>query len=118
MHDRSDKPGQEGQNSLRQDHIRADRAEVGRAAELPEIEAFVAQLTEQERMLVVLQNRLYEGSWQAMIKDLQNRLKGRPYIFKLANRIRDDIERIAKLQEFENSRNLKLSDLVKPPVTP
>lgn len=66
-------------------------------------------------MLVVLQSQLYQGSWQGMLNDLRNRLDGKPYIFKLANRIREDIERIEKLLEFEKKNNVKLSDFVKPP---
>ena len=78
-------------------------------------EAFVARLTEQERMLVLLQSELYENSWQAMQDDLSNRLEGKPYIFKLASRIQDDIARIEKLKDFEEKHNVKLSDFVKPP---
>ena len=83
-------------------------------AEPAKISAFIDMLTEEERMLIVLQSELYEGSWQAMMADLGNRLEGKPYIFKLANRIRDDIARIEKLQEFEKTNNIKLSDFVKP----
>ena len=82
------------------------------------IEAFVAQLNEQEQMLILLQSELYEGSWQAMMADLQNRLEGRPFIFKLANRIRDDMARIEKLQAFEEEHGVKLADCVKPPLHP
>lgn len=78
-------------------------------------EAFVSGLGEQERMLVLLQVELYEGSWQSMLDDLRNRLDGKPYIFKLANRIRDDIERIEKLRSFEESHQIRLADFVKPP---
>jgi len=93
----SDKNGQEGQ------------------AEHSAIEAFVAQLPEPERMLILLQKELYEGSWQAMMTDLHNRLEGQPYIFKLANRIHDDIARIEKLKTFEDRHNIKLADFVEPP---
>ena len=77
------------------------------------INAFVSQLTEEERMLVLLKSELYENSWDAMITDLNNRLDGRPYIFKLANRIKDDVARIKKLQTFENENEIDLSDFVK-----
>ena len=79
------------------------------------IEAFVAQLSEPERMLVLLQKELYESSWQGMLRDLENRLTGKPYIFKLANRINEDIARIEKLKDFEEQHQIKLSDFVKPP---
>jgi len=76
---------------------------------------FMSQLTEEERMLILLHRELYENSWQAMLNDLRNRLDGKPYIFKLANRIQDDIARIEKLQSFEREHNVKLSEFVKPP---
>ena len=76
---------------------------------------FVAQLSDEERMLILLKGELYEGRWQAMLSDLSNRLEGKPYIFKLANRIRDDIARIEKLQRFEEQHKLDLTDFVGPP---
>jgi len=99
---------------------------------------FAAQLTEEERMLVVLRRELYESlernepdaddpeartrrrrkGWEAMLADLQNRLEGRPYIFKLAHRIRDDMARIAKLQAFEDEHDVDLADYVAPPDSP
>ena len=78
-------------------------------------EVFVAQLAEEERMLILLQRELYEGSWDAMQTDLGNRLEGKPYIFKLANRIRDDIGRIEKLRNYEQEHQVKLADFVKEP---
>ncbi len=79
------------------------------------VEAFVSQLSEEERMLIILKRELYDNSWEAMLADLRNRLDGRPYIFKLANRIRDDIERIERLRAFENDHKANLGDYVKPP---
>jgi len=79
------------------------------------IEAFIAQITEEERMLIILQAQLYEHSWPAMLEDLRNRLDGKPYIFKLAHRIQDDIARIEKLKDFEEKHHVKLADFVEPP---
>ena len=76
---------------------------------------FVSRLTEEERMLILLHRELYENSWQAILNDLRNRLDGKPYIFKLASRIQDDIARIEKLQSFEREHNVKLSEFVNPP---
>ena len=73
---------------------------------------FVESMSSEERMLVVLKRELYEGSWDEMVADLQARLDGRPYIFKLAHRIVDDLERIEKLRTFEQSRRIDLSDYV------
>lgn len=79
------------------------------------VATFVSQLSEEERMLVLLQQELYDGSWEAMLSDLSNRLDGRPYIFKLASRIQDDIARIEKLRAFEEEQGVRLSDYVEPP---
>jgi len=108
VHDQTDKRGQDGQPD-------APGSTDSSAPVEGVIKAFIAGLHEEERMLVLLQKELYEGSWQEMLTDLNNRLEGRPYIFKLANRIRDDLSRIEKLQTFEQEHNIKLADYVKPP---
>ena len=73
---------------------------------------FVDRLSEEHRMLVILKAQLYDGMWEPMLDDLQNRLAGKPYIFKLANRIKDDIERIGQMQKFEVEHNVDLADYV------
>ena len=80
-----------------------------------EVSDFVAALSDEHRMLVILKAQLYGGTWKPMLDDLQNRLAGKPYIFKLANRIRDDIERIKQMQEFEQEHNVDLTDHVELP---
>ena len=74
---------------------------------------FVDGLSDEHRMLVVLKAQLYDGTWEPMLDDLRNRLAGKPYIFKLANRIQDDIRRIEEMQEFEAEHNIDLADYVK-----
>ena len=76
------------------------------------VNIFVKGLNEEQRMLIVLKSQLYGGSWQPMLDDLRNRLEGKPYIFKLANRIQDDIVRIQRMSEFENKYNVNLADYV------
>ncbi|MBI9018124.1 MAG: hypothetical protein JEZ07_12785 [Phycisphaerae bacterium] len=76
---------------------------------------FVDALSNEDRMLIVLRKELYMNNWDSMLGDLQNRLDGKPYIFKLANRIRDDIARIDKLRKFEQQNGINLSDIVKGP---
>ena len=78
----------------------------------PKIDAFVGSLDESHRMLVVLKAQLYGGRWEPMLEDLQNRLEGKPYIFKLANRIKDDVERIHTLKTFEQENEIDLADYV------
>jgi hypothetical protein len=70
-------------------------------------------LPPEERMLVVLRGELYAGSWDRMLSDLKDRLKGRPYIFKLVNRIQDDIARIERLQDYEKKHNVNLAEFIK-----
>jgi hypothetical protein len=76
-------------------------------------EKFVATLSGDERMLVSLRDELYEGSWDQMLKDLKDRLEGKPYIFKLVNRISADIQRIEKLREYEKKHRVNLADYLK-----
>ena len=85
-------------------------------AKIPEdIQRFVRGLTDEEKMLVLLKNELYEGSWSDMTEDLKNRLEGKPYIFKLANRIKDDIARIEQLLNFEKQHHIDLANFIEPP---
>ena len=79
----------------------------------PQVQAFVDGLNDQYRMLIILKAQLYGGRWEPMLEDLQNRLEGKPYIFKLANRIKDDVERIGRMQAFEKEHGVDLADLVK-----
>lgn len=76
------------------------------------VKDFVDRLDDEHKMLVVLKSQLYGGSWEPMLEDLQNRLEGKPYIFKLVNRIRDDVERIEKMKAFEQENNVDLSEFV------
>jgi hypothetical protein len=90
----------------------ADVAGIGEELR-QKVQQFVGSLTREERMLVVLKRELYEGDWDEMVADLQARLEGRPYIFKLAHRITDDLERISRLRQFEQSSGVDLCDHVK-----
>ncbi len=83
------------------------------SSELPDLaRRFADSLTSEERMLVVLKRELYEGSWDEMVADLRARLEDRPYIFRLAHRIIDDLERIKRLRAFERQHDVDLSDFV------
>lgn len=76
---------------------------------------YVSRLSEESRMLVILKSQLYGGTWAPMLDDLRNRLSGKPYIFKLANRIQDDIRRIEEMSEFESRNEIDLADYVEMP---
>ncbi|HPS55556.1 MAG TPA: hypothetical protein PLP05_08160 [Sedimentisphaerales bacterium] len=74
------------------------------------VREFVSGLSEEQQMLIVLKSQLYGGSWEPMLDDLRNRLDGKPYIFKLASRIQDDVDRIEKMQKFEKDYGIDLAD--------
>ena len=76
------------------------------------VSEFIDKLSEESRMLVILKAQLYGGRWEPMLDDLRNRLTGKPYIFKLANRIQDDIERIERMAEFENENGVDLAECI------
>ena len=76
---------------------------------------FVRGLGKEHRMLVVLKSQLYSGRWDPMLDDLKNRLAGKPYIFKLNSRIKDDVDRIKELQAFESEQKVDLADYVDMP---
>lgn len=59
-------------------------------------------------MLVVVCRELYEGDWDEMIADMQARLNGEPYIFKLATRIEDDLLRIQRIRSLEQQLGTRL----------
>ena len=73
---------------------------------------FAESLSPEERMLIMLRDELYEGSWDDMIADLKNRLEGKPYVFKLAGRIEADLARIEQLKNFEEKNNVSLSEYI------
>jgi hypothetical protein len=76
------------------------------------VREFVAGLREEEVMLLRLRDELYDGRWDAMLADLNDRLQGKPYVFKLAHRIQDDIERIERLNRFERRHDVNLGDYI------
>ena len=87
----------------------------GKTAVSKAVSEFVNGLSEEHRMLIALKSQLYGGTWEPMLDDLRNRLAGKPYIFKLVNRIKDDIEHIEQMQEFETEHNVDLADYVETP---
>jgi len=90
----------------------ASSRNIHTSAESAEIEDYVSRLSPEEKMLIILKSQLYAGQWQPMIDDLNNRLEGKPYVFKLATRIKDDIQRVHELKIFEDSSSVDLCDYV------
>lgn len=71
---------------------------------------YVESLGPEEITLLVLRDELYDGSWEEMRSDLVGRRDGKPYIFQLASRIDEDLERIQRLLRFEEEHNLDLGE--------
>jgi len=67
-------------------------------------------LSPEEKILVIIRDELYGGSWEEMLEDLNARLETRPYVFKLAGRIESDIERITRLRKLEEEEDIDLAD--------
>ena len=88
------------------------RADAGRDRK---VRKFVQRLSREEVMLIVLKRELYEGNWLDMSEDLNARWEGRPYSFNLVTRSSDDLERISRLQQFEQQNGVDLSDYVELP---
>ncbi|MAE60495.1 MAG: hypothetical protein CMJ49_03960 [Planctomycetaceae bacterium] len=80
---------------------------------LPEpLRRFMDRLTPEQTLLLVLKRDLYGGTWPPMVTDLENRLSGRPYVFRLAHRIEDDLRRIEQMIELERHYEIDLTAYV------
>ncbi len=69
-------------------------------------------LSPEEKVLVIIRDELYGGSWDEMTEDLKARLEQRPYVLKLTGRIESDIERIVRLRLIEEENDIDLADYV------
>jgi hypothetical protein len=76
----------------------------------PNHKAFYKSLEEEEIMLLTLRDELYNSSWKKMEKDLNDRLKGRPYIKKLFTRINEELSRIEKMRGYEQEHSVNLAN--------
>jgi hypothetical protein len=76
-------------------------------------ESFARSLTAADRTFLAVRDELYGGSWEEVERDLRARLAGRPYIFKLATTIEEDLERIARLRRFEEEAGVDLREVVR-----
>ncbi len=69
-------------------------------------------MSKAERMLIAVREELYEGSWDRMLRDLEARMRGKPYVFKLAGRIEEDIAAIKRLRKREQENGVNLAEFV------
>ncbi len=86
----------------------------GAAEKERKVREFVMGMTPEERMLITLRDELYGGGWEEMQTDLEERLAGRPYVFKLASRIEDDLTRIRRMRAVEDENDVNLTDYLYP----
>jgi len=77
-----------------------------------EVRHLIAALSEEDRLLIICNYELYGGRWDLLKQDMLDRLEGRPYVFKLGERIKEDLERVNMLQELEKTHKIKLCDFV------
>lgn len=75
-------------------------------------EEYFRSLSREEVQLLALREVLYDGSWSEMIQDLEARRDGRPFVFKLRNRIDEDLERIRKLDAYESEHLVRLGKYI------
>ncbi len=123
----SERPGAESSQSGRSQFGRPNAEETDPRSErpsskrlTPEEEAleerahleFARQLSPEEKQLVILRDELYEGSWQDMRSDLVDRRDGKPFIYKLVNRIDEDLERIDRLVTYEDTHDINLGEFI------
>jgi hypothetical protein len=73
---------------------------------------FLQTLTREEEQLLLVRDSIYDGEWQELIKDLEARRSGKPYILKLNSRIEEDLERIDKLRRYEIENAINLGALL------
>lgn len=69
---------------------------------------YFRSLSRAEVQLLALRGILYDGSWEEMVLDLEARKAGKPYVFKLQNRIEEDLQRIQGLIEYEAKNSVNL----------
>ena len=71
-------------------------------------EAYFRSLSREEAQLIALREILYDGCWEEIIKDLEARKEGKPFVFKLQTRIEEDLQRIEKLKSYEAEHGVNL----------
>lgn len=76
------------------------------------------ELSDELRMLLSMRDTLYDGCWEDFVFDLRARLEGAPHVFTtipvsehMMATIRNHIDMITMLQEWENSNREVLKAL-------
>lgn len=79
---------------------------------MDEHEQFFQSLTPEDEQLIILCKFLYEGDWSELVCDLEARLAGKPFVFKLSTRIEEDLARIGRLRDFEAAQGIDFWDVL------
>ena len=74
--------------------------------------AFAESLGKEARVLVVVRDELYNGSWDELVADLAARQQKKPFIFKLNTKIDEDLDRIATLRAYEEEHQVNLREFL------
>jgi hypothetical protein len=77
-----------------------------------DLKLILRSLSEQEKVLIACNYQLYDGRWDMMKRDLEQRLEGKPYVFKLGSRIKEDLQCVERLRDVETKFSVRLSDYV------
>ena len=75
---------------------------------------FAEGLAHEERVLLLVRDELYGGSWHELEADLLARRERKPAIFKLNTRIDEDLGRISNLRAYEREHGVDLRRLLAP----
>ncbi len=70
---------------------------------------FLRTLGEQEKMTLELNEILYDGNWNEMLKELEEGKKQRNYSQKYHQRIARDIAAVKRIQDYEKAKNVALT---------
>lgn len=76
------------------------------------VKAVLDAMSDQDRVLILCNYGLYGGDWGLLRKDLLDRLTGRPYVLKVGERIREDLERVDRFEVIEKECGISLADYV------
>ena len=74
---------------------------------LPPAVVFTSLEAPVQRLVAVVQT-LYSGNWDDCAEDIRRRRAGRPYLFKLAADVADDLDWLHRLKAYELARGERL----------
>ncbi len=94
----------------------ADAGEADRA-ERSDInpEEYVAGIKEHEKVLILVKEELYGGSWARLEADLQARLAGKPYLFKIKTGrvLQRDLDAVRRMRKYEEEKGCDLAKILR-----